>query len=541
MEAFGFLRSAMAGLSDGAIFKVKKNSGETLMDAVLNPDSESGIIGEELERLRFAREVISELQSKKDFLPSAEFIERLVEMTGYEAVLLAGFHGMQRVGNVRKLIETARKFETGNLGLREFTRYLRRMIESGERETESPTVLEGADCVRLMSIHQAKGLGFRVVFLANISPRKPWISDRVLPGRTGLAVKVLDPETLEMRETKFHRKLQAEADNQDLAEKKRLLYVACTRAKERLIVPVDLSKTEQKDTGDWSCWFNHFLSSARQEIMKFASEGTEQADIEVAKSPEEIKIKFWNAQKMAGETRQAEEVAVEPFLPDIPDKVLERIDRVDISGEMIVSATDLAEVMSGNEGLFSSASSGSAESGSLAHEVLSKVDLALPDDRVEKAVEKLLSGKEGFSAGQLAEIAVSVTTFLKSRFGRKIRQAAMAKTIWREAPVWFRVDSASGQVYIKGVIDLLFKENNVWNVVDYKFSRKPAQKNEVYENQLMIYGLFVSKASTEGDIMAGIKYLLNENGPEMGSFDRKQLEDFEKKITEKTGKLRNKK
>ena len=101
-------------------------------------------------------------------------VEHALELTRFEAVLLGLPNGLQRAANVRKLMETAREFETHRFfGLGDFVRHLRRLVEEQPREPQAQIAGEADNVVRLMTIHQAKGLEFPVVIVGDLGRRPP--------------------------------------------------------------------------------------------------------------------------------------------------------------------------------------------------------------------------------------------------------------------------------------------------------------------------------------------------------------------------------
>ena len=99
-------------------------------------------------------------------------VERALELTRFEAVMLGLPKGLQRAANVRKLMETAREFETHRFfGLGDFVRHLRRLVQEAPREPQAQIAGETENVVRLMTIHQAKGLEFPVAIVADLGRR----------------------------------------------------------------------------------------------------------------------------------------------------------------------------------------------------------------------------------------------------------------------------------------------------------------------------------------------------------------------------------
>lgn len=153
--------------------------------------------------------------------------------------------GLRRRGNLRKFHGIARRYarETGP-SLTRFIRWLDLLRESGAKIFESPVSSESVPAVRIQSIHKSKGLEFPVVIVAEMG-RRYNLGARtaaLVPGKDYLGVRLLDTETYVLRKPIPLRLLIDAARRDDLAEEKRVLYVALTRARDRLIMSGVLNK-----------------------------------------------------------------------------------------------------------------------------------------------------------------------------------------------------------------------------------------------------------------------------------------------------------
>ena len=164
--------------------------------------------------------------------------ERAVLATGYDLAILARAGGDRRMANLRKLMRLAREYDAAEgRDLRGFLAYATGEDLSEAREGEAPLEAEDLDAVRLMTIHRAKGLEFPVVAVADLgrqggAGRSPLLVAR--DGRVGLRLATLGSggrvDALD------YRALAGEQAAAEDEEERRLLYVAMTRAEERLIL-----------------------------------------------------------------------------------------------------------------------------------------------------------------------------------------------------------------------------------------------------------------------------------------------------------------
>lgn len=173
-------------------------------------------------------------------LSSDELIRKLFAETALPAIVGADpVRGKAAEQNLRSFYQLARTFEKNNFrGLHRFLRYIGDLAESG-KGVERQAELGDADAIQLMTIHHSKGLEFRVCFLAETSGRfsqQDTKSDLLFHREIGMTLTLRDSETLGKYQT-LQRQILAEKVTEDaLEEEMRNLYVAMTRAKERLYV-----------------------------------------------------------------------------------------------------------------------------------------------------------------------------------------------------------------------------------------------------------------------------------------------------------------
>ena len=185
-----------------------------------------------------------------EFLPIHELIEELLRITGYGDYLAAEPAGTQREANVRMLIERAIAFEkTSYRGLFHFVRYMEQLQSYKEDFGEAGILGENENAVRIMTIHKSKGLEFPVVIVAGLGKsfnRQDIRSRVVIHPELGVGVDRVDAELRTRTASLPKRVLQKALDLEMLGEELRVLYVAFTRAKEKLILLGSAAKLEEK-------------------------------------------------------------------------------------------------------------------------------------------------------------------------------------------------------------------------------------------------------------------------------------------------------
>ena len=240
----GLLRSPFCGLSDEAVFLLAVHPDGPwagLHDAerlATLPDDQKPAADRAARWLAKWREV-------KDKLPIARLLNTVFADTGYDAAMQFEFLGDRKLANLWKLVDLARSFDrTGLFGLPEFIARLGDLVARQPREEQAATLPETADVVKLMSIHQAKGLEFPVVVVPDLAAQGRGDRHPVARWHRGLGCLVkLPAEFEELPEGErppfadFADALGRTADQlADWQEDLRVLYVACTRARDLLIL-----------------------------------------------------------------------------------------------------------------------------------------------------------------------------------------------------------------------------------------------------------------------------------------------------------------
>jgi ATP-dependent helicase/nuclease subunit A len=242
---YSTLASPLVGLSsDGLalLARTAREHGRGVWQAILECSAELEVLlsTEDRKRLGAFRELFAAERMGARQRSVSELLRRVIRATGYDTHVLSLGWGERRLANVHKLIGMARRFEAQEgRDLRGFLDHVAHLeVALAGREAEAPVGDAQLDAVRLMSIHAAKGLEFPVVCVADLGReanlRVPDLLFDEAGGRLGLRLQQLgNPESvsaLAYEQLRDERRLAQEE------EEDRVLYVACTRAENRLLL-----------------------------------------------------------------------------------------------------------------------------------------------------------------------------------------------------------------------------------------------------------------------------------------------------------------
>ena len=234
------------------------------------------------EKIDKAHQLYAKLQQEFLSLPAPKFLDALLKATDFRENTRGLPMGEQRLANIKKLQDTSwRLWTQGYHSLSEQLNYVEQIIEQKGKEGEARLDSESLDAVTFMTVHGSKGLEFPVVILADLCSKFRLVDSGYL---------LYHPEYgLTVRETSKYEKAKALLRAEAISELKRLLYVAITRAKERLILlgsgnqeDYDLDNAPEDTTNwwQWILWGLQHINPSLVEVISDLQEGIEILDAE---------------------------------------------------------------------------------------------------------------------------------------------------------------------------------------------------------------------------------------------------------------------
>ena len=199
-----------------------------------------------IEKCRYFSKILSELRKLSVTMPPSGLLEKFFELTGFIPMMNASDNGEIRVRNIRKLMSFVRDYEkSGKRSLTELVRHINYLEENGTNISAGDTV--PTNSVRIMSVHHSKGLEFPVCILAGLDAKGNNSSEEIsCHAELGFGMKTAERSSLLKFNTVQRNVISLCKSSEDISEAMRVLYVAMTRAKEKLI-PVVSYNLRSKD------------------------------------------------------------------------------------------------------------------------------------------------------------------------------------------------------------------------------------------------------------------------------------------------------
>ena len=205
-------------------------------------------------------------RKEQEYLALDELIWKIYSDTGYYNYVGLMPNGELRQANLKMLFERAKQYETASFkGLYNFIHFIEKLSLSSGDLGSAKIIGENDNVIRIMSIHKSKGLEFPVVFLSSTGKQFNLMDlnqDILLHQELGIGVKYIDYEKQVQYDTLTKASIKNKILTETLSEEMRILYVALTRAKEKLII-TGIKKDYEKE-----------IEKIEQQVERYKKKGT---------------------------------------------------------------------------------------------------------------------------------------------------------------------------------------------------------------------------------------------------------------------------
>jgi ATP-dependent exoDNAse (exonuclease V) beta subunit len=525
LAVFATLRGPLLAVSDAALLLWREQIG-ALHPYRKVPEDLPPTLTEVAEALG----LLKELHRRRNWRPVADTITQLLEASRAHASFAIWPTGMQGLANIGRFTDLARRAERqGLISFRNFVEHLERQAERGE-VAEAPLMEEGVQGVRMMSAHKAKGLEFPIVVLADMTTTVQETASRWTDPARGLCVQRLAGCTPpELRE---HAQEESQSERE---EADRLLYVAATRARDVLVVPVIGDERRE----GWLAALHPAVHppgpKARQPLANQAPGTPVFGDDSVPYRPDDVsrpresvmpgvhapeagahRVIWWDPkllklglkpsiglsqEKILTEDTEGRAAAAKAQWESWRSRRAEIIERGGRPSRTVQSATERARTSADTSGAneitiidarWDGPRPGGARFGTLVHAILATINLNA--ERKDVAAHAEIHARLLGASDAERDAAVEVTTSALAQ--PLLRRAALANAhgqCRREAAIVVRLED---ETLVECIADLAFCEADEWVVIDFKTDGDLGAHEQRYRRQVALYVRGIGEATS---------------------------------------------
>lgn len=543
------LRSAIGGLTDEELAVIRSSFKERHFYDCVQAYRVYGDNKELCGKLDRFFEVFDRLRTKCAHTPVHLLIWEMLEMTGYGAYAQALPAGSQRKANLDMLIEKAISYEsTSYRGLYHFVRYIENLKKYEVDYGEANTGTEADNTVRIMSIHKSKGLEFPIVFVSGLGKQfneSDVRSKVVMHPEFGLACDCVDTKLRTRQPSILKKTIQKKTAAENLGEELRVLYVALTRAKEKLILTGCVSDAQSKlnrwqtaslyegealtysDLTSASTYLDWIVPALLHKMKNGVLPEESHFSMQLLCEEEEAVQETWQRSDEAIRLAQLMNLPVQECFDEETrvylDSVFEAVYPYEADAQIVgkLSVSELkklsyvpeeedAQEMYRPETVIpllpefreKKQTLHGAKRGTAYHTFMENLDYSKKDE-LEIQLEELIScGKMSEEEGKTLCLN-DIRTFLETESGKRMERAALSGCLRRERPFVLGIPAdhireewdPQETVLVQGIIDAYFIEDGQITVLDYKTDRVMSSEELVmrYRAQLDYYALALER------------------------------------------------
>ena len=518
------LRSMIGGFTDNELIKIRLEEPQKTFYEAMKNYNENDVIKE---KINMFLEKIALWKEEAEYLELDELIWKIYIDTGYYNYVSLMPDGILRQANLKLLFEKAKRYEKVSFkGLYNFINFIEKVRTSSGDLSSAKLIGENENVVRIMSIHKSKGLEFPLVFLCN-SNKKFNVQDLnnqiLLHQDLGFGANYVDSDKKLQYSTLAKDAIKIKSKEEIISEEMRILYVALTRAKERLIVTgfsnnVDDELKEKEDLLKFYPMEEkiniNLLKKCRSyldwiELVYLKNQGLTVMQLEkinkqeiLADDEEQLKVESLKLDGVIDSIKLKNEDEIKRKL----DWQYKYLELSKIEGKTSVSKIKQLE-NSDNElkkitmktPMFLKEEKNKltgAQKGTLIHLCMQHLDIKeeYTVEKIKELIEKLLFKKK-ITSVEAENIDINkILNFTKSNLWQEVKNA---KLVEREKPFYTTIFAKNiyytdfdEQILVQGVIDLYYiNEQDELILVDYKTDYVVEEEEliEKYSKQLELY------------------------------------------------------
>ena len=528
---FGFSAGELADIRASAKERLEAGETEPLYRSVAASADEGN------EKAAAFLKKIESLRRLSLTLSAGELVRRVCEETGFDAIVGAMPDGERRRLNVGLLCDYAEKYEAaGNLGLSGFIRFIDKVARTSGDLATAARPSENADIVRIMTVHQSKGLEFPICILADMQHafnERDNTESVLISSSAGLGMKRRTEDGISVYDTASRRAAVITSERMGRSEEMRVLYVALTRAKENLIMVTSVPNPEKGlakvavecGIGERANPFavlrmNNFSDLVLMALMRHpaADELRKLSGIDVPiflpeKDRFKLKVVVSDSESFMTESANEQKIAAKPvFFNEVqarldysdPRSVLSSVPAKRAASDGSERGINREYFASSRPAFMSSGGLTPAQRGTATHKFMQFSDYAAARADIESELARLVDG--GFLSedeGKAVNIGAAKRFFMSplaerifasDNVMREKKFAALfpAKFFYPE----LTGEAAEEKIVVQGIADCVFVEDGELVIVDYKTDTGVDAEAllDRYSAQLEIYREALSQA-----------------------------------------------
>ena len=506
------LRSSIGGFTDNELIQIRlcdkqDNFYNTIQKAQISVDEKLG------QKIKKFLKQLSQWRKEQEYLALDELIWKIIYTdTNFYNDVLKMPNGLIKQENLKMLFERAKQFEKVSFkGLYNFIKFIEKIKSSSGDLGAAKLIGENDNVVRIMSIHKSKGLEFPIVFLANTGKQfnmQDIKKDAILLNqKLGIGFKYIDYDRQIQYDTLTRAAVKNKILTENISEEMRVLYVALTRAKEKLYI-VSILNNARKDYDDLQ---KHKQMYERQEnkinsilikkcqryidwillIDLYENERMNKlADINILNKNEVIKTFRKPEEIVLQEENIEEEIKKDEwkYEYELATTIPTKSSVTKLKQNNIMETVKLAkpEFLKEEQETLTA-----AQKGTLVHLCMEKLNEKIDYDaeKIKELINELLQ-KQLINEKEANSININkILQFTKSNIFKDIKEA---KEVYKEKPFYINIPQDGEDVLVQGIIDLYYiNKNDELILVDYKTdyveNGKEQELINKYSTQLSLY------------------------------------------------------